>query len=396
MYSCQSNNNFTYVESNRIREMSKKIKTLEELKDSRLLFDKTPPAFGYMFIFTVTVFLVVAVIWSIKAPKIYTIQAQGTVSNEDANYVMCTYTGEIADCNLTEGMLVEKGDVLFTVKSTDYNVQEEQLLLNKESYEKKIKKYKLLVKSIKDDTNYFDQANAEDELYYSAYEAYKSQVAQNTLDASTYAAYGYSDEQIEAEIEKNQGKISQLYYDAIKSAESSIEDAKLQIESIEAQLSAINSGQDEYAVTATSSGVLHLLNNYKNGMVVQTTQSVAIITPENAESVIEAYVSTADMARMSEGDSVQIVIDGLSQNVYGTISGTVKQIDSNVTTQSNSDGSSSQAFKILIAMNNNYLVSRAGDKVNVTNGMTAVARISYDKVTYFDYVLEKLGFKTRK
>ena len=32
------------------------------------------------------------------------------------------------------------------------------------------------------------------------------------------------------------------------------------------------------------------------------------------------------------------------------------------------------------------------DKVNVTNGMTAVARISYDKVTYFDYILEKLGF----
>ena len=47
-------------------------------------------------------------------------------------------------------------------------------------------------------------------------------------------------------------------------------------------------------------------------------------------------------------------------------------------------------------MDNNYLVSRSGDKVNVINGMTAVARISYDKVTYFNYVLDKLGFKTRK
>ena len=106
--------------------MSKKIKTIEELKDSRLLFDKNPPAFGYAFILVVTVFLIVAVVWSIKVPKIYTIQAQGTVSNEDSNYVMCTYTGEIADCNLTEGMIVEKGDVLFKVKSTDYDVQEER------------------------------------------------------------------------------------------------------------------------------------------------------------------------------------------------------------------------------------------------------------------------------
>lgn len=376
--------------------MNKKVKTIEELKDSRLLFDNNPPAFGYIFILIVAIFFIAAVGWSIKTPKTYTIQAQGIISNEDANYVMCTYTGEISNCNLTEGMLVEKGDVLFSVKSTDYNVQEEQLLLNKESYEKKIEKYELLVKSIKDDTNYFNQTNTEDELYYSTYEAYKAQVDQNGIDTSAYAAYGYSNEQIEEEIKKNQGKISQVYYDAIKSAEGSIEDAKLQIESIDAQLSAINSGQDEYTVKATSSGVLHLLNNYKDGMVVQTTQSVATITPENSDSVIEAYVSTSDMARMHEGDSVQIVIDGLSQNVYGTISGKVKQIDSNVTSRSNNDGSSIQAFRVLITMDSNYLVSRSGDKVNVINGMTAIARISYDKVTYFNYVLDKLGFKTRK
>lgn len=376
--------------------MNKKIKSIEELRDSRLLFDKNPPAFGYVFIIVVAVFLAVAIIWSIRTPKIYTIQAQGTVSNEDANYVMCSYTGEISDCNLKEGMIVEKGDVLFKVKSTDYDVQEEQLLLNKKSYEKKIEKYKLLVKAIKDDTNYFEQDNAEDELYYSAFESYKSQVEQNTIDTSAYAAYGYNDEQIEAEIEKNQGKISQVYYDAIKSAEASSAEATQQIEAIDAQLSAINSGKDEYTVTATASGVIHLLNNYKNGMVVQTTQSVATISPKNSESILEAYVSTADMARMKEKDTVQLVFDGLAQNVYGTITGTVKQIDSNVTVQSNNDGSTTQVFKVLISMDNNYLVSKSGDKVNVINGMTAVARISYDKVTYFNYVLEKLGIRIRK
>ena len=55
---------------------------------------------------------------------------------------MCSYTGEIIDCNLKEGMLVQKGDILFKVKSTDYNIQQEQLEQNKETYEKKIKKYK--------------------------------------------------------------------------------------------------------------------------------------------------------------------------------------------------------------------------------------------------------------
>jgi multidrug resistance efflux pump len=376
--------------------MNKKVKTLDELKDSRIMFDKNPPAFGYFLILIVTIFCAVAVVWSIYTPKTYTIQASGTVTNEDANYVMCTYTGEITDCNLEEGMLVEKGDILFNVKSTDYNVQEEQLKLNKEAYETKIEKYKLLVESIKDDTNYFNENDSADELYYSTFEAYKSQIKQNTVDASTYAAYGYTDEQIEAELEKNEGKVSQLYYDAIQSAENSISDAQLQIDSIDSQLTAIGSGQSEYAVKATATGVLHLMANYKNGMVVQTTQTVATITPVNSGNIVESYVSTSDMARIHEGDNVQIVVDGLAQNVYGTISGTVKQIDSNVTTQQSDSGETTQAFKVIIDMNNDYVVSQSGDKVDIKNGMTVVSRITYDKVTYFNYVLEKLGLKVRK
>ena len=130
-------------------------------------------------------------------------------------------------------------------------------------------------------------------------------------------------------------------------------------------------------------------------MVVQTTTTVATITPVNAEAVIEAYVSTADMARMKEGDTVQIVVDGLSQSVYGTIKGTVMQIDSDVTNRQAENGSTSQLFRVLIRMDSDYMVDQSGDKVDIANGMTVVARIQYDKVTYFNYVLEKLGFKVR-
>lgn len=374
--------------------MKKQIKTLESLKDSRIMFDKQPPAFGYILILIVGIFLAVAVAWSMNTPKIYTIQAQGTVTCAESNYVMSTYTGEIENSYMQEGMLVEEGDVLFTVKSTDYDLQEQQLLENREVYEKQKEKYELLVQSIKDDTNYFDPANPDDGLYDNTYKIYKAQVEQNTLDVSTYKNYGYTDEQIEIEIEKNQAKISELYYSAIQSAENAIGEAEVQIASIDAQLSAIESGQAAYEVKATVAGVLHLLADYKSGMVIQTASTVATITPENGERIIEAYVSTADMARMHEGDSVQIVIDGLSQTVYGSISGTVTHIDSNVTTQQGNDGSTTQVFKIQVEPEADYIVSKNGDKVDITNGMTAVARIQYDKVTYFDYVLEKLGFIT--
>lgn len=375
--------------------MRKRIHTLEQLKDSRLLFDKQIPAFGYMLIVIVAVFLVGAVVWSMNTPKVYTVQAQGTVTNTDASYVMCTYTGEIETSCMEEGKLVEVGDVLFTIKSTDYNLQKLQLEDSRLAYEKQISQYQKLVKSIKDNVNYFDSASPEDELYFSTYEAYKAKVEQSALDTSMYEMYGYTEEQIEAEMVKNQGKISEIYYSTLQSAESAIQEAQLQIASIDAQLSAISSGQDAYVVKASTSGALHMLADYKPGMVVQTTTTVATITPENGERVIEAYVSTADMARMHEGDEVQIVVDGLSQSVYGTISGTVRQIDSNVTTQQGRDGATMQMFRVLIDLETDYMVSQTGDKVDVVNGMTVVARVQYDKVTYFNYVLEKLGFKVK-
>lgn len=375
--------------------MKKQIKTMEQLRDSRLMFEKKLPAFGYMILLIVTFSLIGVVVWSMYAKKPYMIISQGTVTNEESSYVMPAYTGEIEESFMEEGKLVQEGDVLFTIKSTDYNLQEEQLLTNKEIYEKQLEKSELLVKSIKDDKNYFDSADTEDELYYSTFEAYKSQVAQNTFDGSTYQAYGYTEEQIQNELEKNQGKISEIYYSAIQSAENMGKEAKQQIASIESQLAAITSGQAEYSVRAVNTGILHLLADYKTGMVVQTGSAVATITPENSEVMIEAYVSTADMARMEEGNEVQLAVDGLIQSVYGNITGIVEKIDSNLTSMEGENGQSNSVFKICIKPNSDYVVSKSGKKVNLSNGMTVEARVTYEEVTYFHYVLEKLGLLVR-
>ena len=371
------------------------MKTMEQLRDSALLFETDVPPFGYLLLLIVAVSLAGVLLWSTQAVKPYVIVSQGTVTSADAAYVMPAYTGEIEENDMEEGMLVEEGDVLFTIKSTDYNLQEEQLLASRDIYEQQITKSNLLVKSIQDNTNYFDGTDPEDTLYYSSFEAYQSQVAQNRFDASTYKAYGYSDEQIQAEMEKNQGKVTEIYYSAIQSAENAIQEATKQIASIDAQLLAIQSGQTEYRVRAASAGTLHMLADYKAGMVVQTGSAVATITPENGEVLIEAYVSTADMARMEEGEPVQLAVNGLVQSVYGTIDGTVAHIASNVTSMEGEQGESNPVFRVQITPDTDYLVSRTGRKVSLKNGMTVEARIRYDEVTYFNYVLEKLGLLVR-
>ena len=93
-------------------------------------------------------------------------------------------------------------------------------------------------------------------------------------------------------------------------------------------------------------------------------------------------------------ENVEIAVLGLTQSVYGKMEGSVIKIDSNVTTQQTENGNSN-TFKIKVKPNSNYLISKSGEKIDLLNGMEVEARVQYDKVTYFNYVMEKLGFLVR-
>lgn len=376
--------------------MNKQIKTLNQMTDSRLLYDKNPPAFGYMIIAVIFIVMFAIIMWSRQATKIYMITANGIIESENKNYVMSSYSGQVAEVYMEEGSMVIKGAPLLKIKSTDINLQVLQLEKQKKLLVKRVEQYRRLVQSIQDDTNYFDVSNTDDSLYYSQFEAYKSQVRQNTVDISQYKVFGYSDEQIQEEMNKNQAKITELYYSSIQAAEGSVLELEMQIASIDAQMTALNEGQGEYTVTANASGIIHLLTECKEGMVVQAASSLASISTMQDEYMITAYVSPQDMPRISVGNKADITIAGLAQTLYGTISGEVVSMDSDVTfTQGTANQEVAQYFKVKIKPDYAYLISKAGNKANITSGMAVETRIQYDEMTYFDYVMEALGVLTR-
>ncbi|MFZ7122024.1 MAG: HlyD family secretion protein [Eubacteriaceae bacterium] len=372
--------------------MSKQVKTFDQLKDSRLLYEKKLPVFGYMLIITVIALLTIIIIWSTKTPKIYMIKSSGIIQSTNKNYIMSPFAGEIDDIHISEGLNVEKGEVLLTIKSTDLDLQAEQLEGKKEIYETQINQLKKLTNSIEDNTNYFKANSEDDKLYYNQYETYKSQIEQSQIDTATYKSYGYTDEQIEAEIVKNEGKISEIYHSTLKGIQDSILQYQNELDSLEVQLGAVGSGQNEYQVTANATGKIHMMADYKEGMVVQAGGAIASIASEKDEYIIQANVNAGDMARINTGDKVDVVVAGLIQNIYGTITGSVSQIDSDITTDTEKGES---YFKVQIIPDTKYLVSKEGNKVNITNGMAVETRIQYDQITYFNYVLESLGVLTR-
>lgn len=373
--------------------MTKKtIKNMADIKDSRLLYEKDLPPFGYMLVSITALLLIAVLIWSLKTPKTFVIKSQGIVESTNKNYIMSPYTGKISKMNISEGSFVDEGDVLFTVESTELDLQEEQISGQIKVYSENVSQLKKLEQSIMDGENQFDITKADDRQYYNQYEAYMSQIKQNDIDASTYKSYGYSDAQIEAELEKNNAKISEIYYSTLKSIDESITQYETEIEKLKVQNGAIANGQSEYQVLANTSGIVHMINEYKEGMVVQAAGAIGSIANENDQYVVTAYLGVNDRPRVSPGDSVNIEVVGLTQNTYGNLKGKLISVDNDISTSQNGEQS---FFKSKIEIAPPYLISSKGNKVNISNGMSVEARIIYDELTYFDYLLESLGLLTR-
>ena len=301
-------------------------------------------------------------------------------------YIMSSYSGSITELNISEGSYVNEGDLIAHVKSTDIDMQQDSYKSQLEIYQKQKAQYEKLLKSIQDDTNYFSETDLDDQPYYYQYESYKSQVQQKAFDASPYQAAGYSDEQIKALMEQNQSEIEALYYSTLQSITSNLTSVQTNIDNIQAQLDTLASGANDYYIYAPTSGVIHMDTPYKVGMVLSAGSALATVASENSDQEIVAALTVSDRPLINVGDPCKIAITGLSEYSYGTLTGTVTSIDSDVTASS-----SGSYYKMTITPDSTYVISNSGDKVDLSNGMSVTARVEYDKLTYFEYAMEALG-----
>ncbi len=366
--------------------MTTTIQNLSDLQDRRIMMEKKLPPYGYALVILTGLFMIFLVVWSTHTNRIYVSQNTGTVQASNKTYIMSSYSGSITELYISEGSYVNEGDLIAHIKSTDLDMQQDNLESQLQIYKTQLDQYNKLLKCIQDDTNYFSETSAEDQPYYYQYETYKSQVAQKTFDASAYQAAGYSDTQIKTLMEQSQSEIEALYYSTMQSISQSITSAQSNVDNIQAQIDSLNAGASDYYIYAPTSGVIHMDSPYKEGMVLSAGSALATVASENDNLEIVAMVSVSDRPLLHVGDPCKIAITGLSEYSYGTLTGTVTSIDSDVTASS-----SGSYYKMTIKPDSTYVVSRSGDKVDLANGMSVTARVEYDQVTYFEYAMEALG-----
>lgn len=366
--------------------MTTTIRDINELQDRRIMMEKKLPPFGYALILLTAALILFLVVWSTKNYRTYVSQSNGSVQAANKTYIMSSYSGSITELNIAEGTYVNEGDLIAHIKSTDLDMQQDSIQSQLDIYKKQKSQYEKLVKSIQDDKNYFSETDIDDQPYYYQYETYKSQVAQKAFDASPYQAAGYSDEQIKTLMEQNQSEVEALYYSTLQSISASLTSVQSNIDNLQSQMDALSTGANDYYIYAPTSGVIHMDTPYKVGMVLSAGTPLATVASENSDLEVVAYVTLSDRPLLHVGDPCKIAITGLSEYSYGTLTGTVTSIDSDVTASS-----SGSYYKMTITPDSTYVISNSGDKVDLSNGMSVTARVEYDKLTYFEYAMEALG-----
>ena len=366
--------------------MTTTIQNLDDLQDRRIMMDRDVPPYGYAFVILVGLFMIFLLVWSTRTNRIYVSQNSGTVQASNKTYIMSSYSGTLTELYISEGSYVNEGDLVAHIKSTDLDMQQDNLESQLKIYQTQVDQYNKLLQCIQDDTNYFSETSVEDQPYYYQYETYKSQVAQKAFDASPYQAAGYSDEQIKALMEQNQSEVEALYYSTLQSISASLTSVQSNIDNLQSQMDALSTGANDYYIYAPTSGVIHMDTPYKVGMVLSAGTPLATVASENSDLEVVAYVTLSDRPLLHVGDPCKIAITGLSEYSYGTLTGTVTSIDSDVTASS-----SGSYYKMTITPDSTYVISNSGDKVDLSNGMSVTARVEYDKLTYFEYAMEALG-----
>ncbi|MGH0951290.1 HlyD family secretion protein [Bacillus mycoides] len=306
-----------------------KIYNLNEITDSRILYDKKPPRFMLYIILIVIIMLLAVITWSMYSAKTYVVKGQGIVTTQNKQHIMSPVSGAVEEIHVEEGKKVNKGDLLLSLKPTQSNLQIEQVdeqivHLNERS--------KLLTRAqtnVSKGTNDFDTTKNVEFEFYNKLKALQVKIKEfefTKVTEDTLKQQNYTDEQIIEYKNKAKNKMEQAKYDTLSEFSSEKKQIEVEVNKLEAQKNALVKSLEEYKIFATADGKFHLSNKITMGMVIQAGSLIGNLAGENENLIIEVNIPAAERAKVQIKDDVEMVVAGLNQSEYGIIEGKVISI----------------------------------------------------------------------
>ncbi|MBS6506803.1 MAG: HlyD family efflux transporter periplasmic adaptor subunit [Paraclostridium bifermentans] len=367
-----------------------KVYNLNELTNSRLLYDKRPPKFLNFIILTVLVLFIGFIIWSTSSIKTFVVKGQGIISDEEKSSLMAKVSGEVDEVHIEEGQFVKKGDLLLTISAPDLDSQLSQVNDQIDLISTRIKFLKKAEKNAINKTNKFNKNDYDEIEFYNKLKASSSKAEEYKVDEESLKKQDYPKEQIKQIKKQSETKEKQIYYDTINDFTRERNQLDFELKKLEIQKNAISNSSKEYNLYASQNGTIHLITDIKEGMFIQAGLTLGSISNKNGNLIVTSMIQGIDRPRIHKNDEVSLAVGGLNQAEYGTLNGKVISIDED----SSIDNENGKVFfKIKIKPEKTYLEDKKREKVNLTSGMIVETRVKYERITYANYLLEQIGIQ---
>lgn len=414
---------------------------IDELKDSRIFFDKNPPRYMTVFIVFIIMCISFALVLSTQISKPYIIVASGTATTTDNRYVSVDSNGEIIEILKQEGEYVKKGDVLFKLSDGKENAQKELLDPQIKTLNDKLAALDIYEKSLNDQINHLEN-KGQQQAYYGKMEYYLSMLESESFSKGQELEKINESENKLAQLKEDQENLQKQLNEtneSIKQEElkSKIESKKAEINAkqdeinemvsqsknpssqakqiaqqlfaelgadrsttnqqlaqLKGQLNASESENEAKSIKAENEGIIHYLITFKTGIAVQMNQTVAEISQnEDSAYIVEANILAKDISKINVGQKVNVELQGVNTQKYGTLKGKVEKISNGSLIEQSQQGNIIY-YQCIISLDSTELISSKGESVSVVKSMPVQARIIYDNETYWDWLRELINLRS--
>ena len=393
------------IKNNKKHDRELKYDFMPELLE---IIEKPAHKAGTVIIVSVFSLLLVAVIWASLSKLDVVITSTGNIQPEGNLQIVQTYAGGIVNTiNVKEGVHVEAGDTLLTLKTDSIDIDENQLLNQKRIIEIQQQLYKKILEgediSVIDYSDYNEQELSYIRTITDSDMSYKNKLkslenekenAEINLKIAQLQLEQYKEIGSERQNQIQSAQVEQ-YKLNVDNADIQIKDAKTQysqqINSYISELSEkkkdIDNNLEKYALSkeyqtiiAPVSGYVNSLNVNTIGETVASAQELVTIVPDNTPLEMLCYVKNMDISDIREGMEAEIKLDAYSYNKYGTVKGTVKY----VSPSSFVSDSMGNVYLVKIELNNN------NSNIELISGLSGSVEIKTDKRTVLEYFMNPI------
>ena len=355
-----------------------------ELRESKLIFDRKPPAFGVVMVLLTLAFLVAALCWAGFSTKVYVVKATGIATDAEKINITNSVAGEIKTINVIEGQRVQKGDLLITFDTYQVDLQIEQYAAMVELYQTRVDNTNKLVRFIND----YQLADAETKI--NPFDKSQPETAKLCSDAEYFIKY--IEQQLELGVDLNEQKISDIktQYISQNSYYSILDEYVAQITQFSAQKRMYEDSRTMYSIVALQDGIVHLTTGLTIGTTIQAGTLLGNIATGNEDNIVfTVSVNATDRSKIAIDNEVEIVVAGVMQTEYGVLKGNVIAVDNDAT--QTQDGN--VYYVVTVKPESTQMFDKKEYIVDITVGMLGECHIKYNETIWLKWMIEQIGIK---